>query len=223
MAEDGRVSVAALLWSIAFVSLALAAALTPADARGVVGLVVVGHLLWGLAFVLARRGGATSELVVQGQRFVVGMLTVAGVLDLIVLIAACCTRDEAVAIWSGVALSFVAAGMANTHLAPPSDGVLGCQVFFHVLTMLATAPILMMQLLPADNRTSPALLKPAEEARVMFLSTAVLIPFLFSALITMLLYRLSRPRAEREFTWTTMLAHQAAYLFIALRWLASWS
>jgi hypothetical protein len=46
-----------------------------------------------------------------------------------------------------------------------------------------------------------------------------LIPFPFATLVMILIHEQARPRAERELTWSAVLANQAAFLYMALRWM----
>jgi hypothetical protein len=210
MVAGERGSVASLMWLIAFTALAMAAVFSPADAGGVVSLVVGGHLLWGLAFILAGRGGVRSEAVVHGQRFVVCGFAVAGAAEMLSLLAAGWMRVDPLAIWLVIGLTFMVIGVANTRRCPPHDGVFASQIFFH-----------MVMVLPGLAVMKPGVWPSFEPMFTLFVLTAVLIPFLFVALLIVVAYDLARPRRERALIWSVLLVDQAAFLFMAMRWWAN--
>ncbi|MBX6316745.1 MAG: hypothetical protein IRY99_28105 [Isosphaeraceae bacterium] len=209
MAGRASWNVGTLLWAVAFAALALAALLAPADAGGVVGLVAVGHGLWLTAFYVeptVRRSAADG----RAQALVAVVLVVLGSCEALGLARALAEREWDQGLWFGLALSFAAAGVLGTMRRGPSDGVLACQLFFHGLMLVPALAAL------ADRLLATGGAGPLAPRLVVIVGVAV--PVLFATLLLILAHDLHRPPEARDLAWAALLAHQAAYVVILIRW-----
>jgi hypothetical protein len=219
VAEPSGSGIAATLWGVAFAALVLAALATPAKPDGVVGVVAVGHALWGIAWLGGRSARRGYEARV-GRGMVVGVLSAYALVELGGMAAARAAGESGQALWFGLALSFAAAGMASAIQAGPGDEVLACQLFFHTLMALPALGAVI-------NRGLRALAGPSAADAVsgagpltgtLMIVAGVSVPLLFAGLLGALARDRSRPPEQRGPAWAALLAHQAAYAILVVRW-----
>lgn len=212
------VGVGALLWGVAFAALATAAMVSPADAEGVKGLALGGHVLWATALALDIGGAPPRRR--AGTALTVGVLGGAGLLEVAAAVVAIVDRAPGQALWFGLAASFAVAGVVTSLRRAPSDGVLGGQVFFHVLMLIPALANLVQMLLVAlaGPNAAGGLGTAAPLVRVVLICAAVALPLLFTSLVAALAHDLHRPPTERGWPWLVLLAHEAAFVALAARW-----
>ncbi|HWE39091.1 MAG TPA: hypothetical protein VG406_21260 [Isosphaeraceae bacterium] len=217
--KPAGIGVGALLWGVAFAALATAALMSPADAAGIEGLALGGHALWATALAIDLGTGGRPRRR-AGTALTVAVLGGAGLAEAAATGAALADRAAGQALWFGLAASFAAAGVVTSLRRAPSDGVLGGQVFFHLLMLIPALANLAQLLLVAvaGPHAAGGLGTAAPLVRVVLICSAVALPLLFTSLVAALAHDLHRPPAERGWPWLVLLAHEAAFVALAARW-----
>ncbi len=211
------IGVSGLVWVVAFSALGIDAISAFPDAAHVAALVVAGHGLTAAAWLWAGRESRPAR---RGNGLLVAILATFAAIEIVGQGVAIREGQGDLASWFALALSFSAVGLLATSRATPTDGALAAQLFFH--------PVLAIPALAALIRAASAAIGgpaaarafggTAPVARLLLVVVGVVLPILFAALVVQLLYELSRPRGTRDPVWTSILAHQAAFVVIACRW-----
>jgi hypothetical protein len=222
MSERSGLSLAAILWLVAFAALGMAAFTTTANAAGVFSIACVGHASTSLALVIDR---ASRESVPSkaGRKTTVLFLGVFLAIELIGTLAPLAFGEQNLALWFALGASFSAVGIAATWSRVPSDNVLACQLFFHTVILaplLAALPFFLLDLAKDDGQASMSLGR-AMMSLVVMVFCVVAIPPLIVTLATVLAYNLTRPRTDRDLPWAVMTAHQGIFALILFRWSAN--
>jgi hypothetical protein len=221
MSERSGLSLAAILWVVAFAALGMAAFTTAANAAGVISLACVGHASTSLALVIDRADRESARSV-AGRKTTVLYLGVLFAFELIGTLVLLAPGEQNLGLWFALGASFSAVGIAATWSRVPSDNVLACQLFFHTVILaplLAALPLFLIDLDKDDGRPSVSLGRTAMSL-VILVFRVVAIPLLIVTLATVLAYNLSRPKRDRDLPWAVMTAHQAIFAVIVFRWSA---
>lgn len=222
MADRSSRSLADLLWMVAFSALALAALLSPADSEGVGSLAVGGHLLWGLAYASAGAGPSRRTEGRGASGLVVGVLAAAGLCEVVGAAVAWREAEDAQALWFVLASAYAAAGIATALRRGPGDGAFACQIFFHLLAAFPVLGACANALLRASAGGSAggAITGASPLTTVLIQAVQVAAPLLLTALLATLALDLARPRGGggRDLPWMALMAHQAAFTVITIRW-----
>jgi uncharacterized membrane protein len=205
-----------LLWCVAFVALALAGMIVPADAQGVTGVALGGSLIWIVAYALDDQTRRTKPSQAP-RRLVPTVLAVAGLLELLAGLATMAERERDQSIWFASALVFAVFGIVTARRREPGDGTFAVQIFFHTLMLVPALAMLVNAYLDARAR-SGIIGAAGPLTRVLILVTGVALPILFTALVTVLAYDVNRERENSDLPWSTLLASQAAYTVVLFRW-----
>lgn len=216
MRRAGATTVGGLVRVIAFVALLLAALAIRADGPGIAGFVAAGHLLWALNLALDRP--RTGPRIPPGvESLVLGSFAAA---EAAALGTAWSWDERDLVVWFGVAVSFAAAAIISASRRRPTDGALASQLLFHVLMLVpaAAAAARWVVLRLGGPHVGPALTSPGALARRLVEVAWVGLPVAFTALVAALAYERTRPADRRDPTWSALMAHQVAYLVLALRW-----
>ncbi|HEV3121296.1 MAG TPA: hypothetical protein VGY53_05315 [Isosphaeraceae bacterium] len=218
-ASERPFGVANLLWLVAYAALLLSAVFTPAERPSLLSLVAAGHLLWAGAFYLDWSLEPKRHERPAGKAVVVGVLAAMGAGELIGMALGFREDDQFQAAWFGLALSFLVAALASSMRWPPSDFVLGCQIFFHVM-MLAPALAILARAIVWLNVGDWALnsLGGAGPLAVVLVGIALVgFPFVLAAMGA----ALQISRAANTRSWSALLVHQAAFTIMVLRWVST--
>ena len=124
------------------------------------------------------------------------------------------------AFWFVSGLVFALAASLVSWKRPPEDGVLMSQLFFHEVIIFPVIPSvinLAVRFLPVPLVTK-SFASQTELGSQFVIVSGVIIPLAFTTLLFVFAYSLSRPGHKRNLVWPTMLANQAAYLFLLYRW-----
>ncbi|AGA26001.1 hypothetical protein [Singulisphaera acidiphila] len=219
MVERSGLTVAAGLWGIAFVALGMAAFTTKADAKGVIGLTSVGQVLTVLALVIDNADHDAPRSL-AGRSTTILYLTTFLVVELVGMLLLLFMGERDLSLWFAFGASFSVVGIAVTWRRVPGDNVLACQIFLHaviVVPLLAALPAFLIDLTRDQGGSGVPLGLTTMSLTVLVLS-AVAIPLLIVALLSVLAYNLSRPRPEQDFPWAVLTAHQVLFALIVLRW-----
>lgn len=214
-----RWALSGLLWGVAFLMLAMAGAVSPANRSGVAGVAILGFALTALAVGLdlasGRRGRRPDD-----AKFVTGVLAAFAAVEGLGLFVARAEGEANQAAWFAVALGFAAAGVLASWRGGASDGAIAAQLFFHgVLIIPAVAPV--GKLIVAAIGTPEAVAAFAAAgpvARLLLIVGGVAMPPLFAGLLFALAYDFGRRDERRPPVWPALLIHEAAYVVIAARW-----
>jgi hypothetical protein len=222
MPKRPALTLSALLWGTAFATLGTAALVLRADARGVLGLLAAGHLTWAVAWLSEGRAGRSDGD--EGvERFVIGVLATFGVLEGAGLLVALSEGATDQAVWFSAALSFAAAGAVSAWRSRPGDGSLAAQIFFHLVMGSPALSSLFDRLWPAlagvpgargAGGTAPL-------TRALLVVAGVVVPLVFVGLLAALVLACDRVRAKgRGRPWAALIAHEAVFIVMAIRWAA---
>jgi hypothetical protein len=215
--EERPFGISSLLWLTAYIALLLAAVLTPADQMSVVSLVGAGHVFWCTAYVLDKAFEPARSEKPGGAAIVLGVFIALGMAEAAGLAWGLYEGDLFESLWFGLAVSFAVVAAVTALRWPPSDFVLACQVFFHLVLLVpaALAAVAVMVDLGTNrgfNAGSARLLAVA-----LFIIASVGFPFVLAA--TGAALQISRAANTRS--WSALLVNQAAFTIMALRWVGS--
>jgi hypothetical protein len=206
------------LGAVGFAALGLAAVFAPADPGGVLSLVGVGHLVWVAAFAIDR-ATPPDRVAIRDRGITAAALAVAAGFEGLGCTLAHRAGEAGQALWYGLALSFAAAGIVGSRRRCPSDPVFTCQVYFHSMMLI---PLLSTVLGLIDRRLvlpgSHDQLIEGALALTLTVVACIGLPLLFTALLASVAINLTGPAERRDLPWTALLAHQAAFVVILIRW-----
>ncbi|MDB5350452.1 MAG: hypothetical protein JWN86_1699 [Planctomycetota bacterium] len=207
------------LWGVAFLSLAMAALLSPPDASGITGLTIAGHGLTAVALTVdIKRGRRRGP---EDAAFLTGVLLIFGLVELVGWLVAHRAGEADQALWFAVGLGFTVAGIVASLRGGGSDGAIASQLFFHgvlIVPALGSTGSLVGVLLgtiEADQAFGHA----GPIGRLLFTIAGIALPPLFAMLVAVLAYDLGHHGERESPVWPALLAHQAAYVVIASRWM----
>lgn len=222
MSEQSGLGLAATLWGVAIIALALAAFTQKADRAGVASIACVGHALTAVALGLDWTD-RQATITKAGRRTTIAYLSVGFTLELTVALLSLAFGERDLALWFGLGASFSAFGTAITWRRVPGDPDLACQLFFHAVILaplIASLPIYLIGLGAPKGTPGIALGRTSIQLVIMVLC-AVAVPLLIVSVVTVLLRNLSRPKGDRDLPWVILSAHQALFCVIVIRWAAN--
>ena len=214
-----RWSLAGLMWGVAFVMLGIASVMSASNRSGVMGVALLGFILTGIAVVMD---------VISGHRvrepddatFLTGVLLAFEAIEILGFVVARSEGEANQAAWFAAAVGFASVGILASWRGGGSDGAVASQLFFHgVLIVPAVAPIGKLAVRWIGSPEAIAAFQTAGPvARLLLVIGGIAMPPLFAGLLFTLFYDVGKRDDRRPPVWPVLLASEAAYVVIALRW-----
>jgi hypothetical protein len=205
-----------LLWLVAYSALGLTALLGPANAEGVLGLVLAGHMLWAVAYLLGGAPAAQPDEGRAGKSYLRVVFGLIGVFELTGLAWGIAHHELFLVLWFALALSFLIPGFANAIRWSLSDEFLVCQLWFHFYMVV---PLVLSLGSVLDGMPG------AGGGADFFAVVALMIILIAGAAVPLFVVALSTAkvpgRRPSSRAWRVLMVHQVAFTVFAIRWMAA--
>lgn len=218
--RDGRSGVATLIWAVAYSAEAIAAFTVPADATGVLGLMLLGHVVTATVLIVdvVNRRRARGD---EDAGFLSAVLLIFAAAELGALLVAYREGETSQVMWFAAAFGFAAAGLLAVWRGGGSDGAIASQLALHGVLMIPAigAAVTSLFMIRGDVGAAGALAQAGPVARRLFVIGGIAMPPVFVTILAVLAHdQSSRAQRAPSPVWTALLVHEAAHVVLAARW-----